>query len=135
MSKKPTPKLRDLQNIVNELPDLGLDAAKFMKDVEKFKKSRAKGDVITILSERTKEVINMEVEFEPWAYALLYQHAKDNMPKQVLRDLMVNWAVADALNKYIEKEAAKDVVIRKKPAKGKGSKAAAKRKPVKIKKT
>ena len=80
-----------------------------------------------ILSEKTEKVVNMQVEFEDQEYDLLYRHAKDNIPKKVLGELLISWAVQDILLKYIEAHTRKPD-IKKRTGKEKVSKATIKRK-------
>lgn len=55
--------------------------------------------MMEILSEKTIKVIEMQVEFEDHEHYALYEHAKKNMPKKILDDLMISWAVGDILRR------------------------------------
>jgi hypothetical protein len=79
-----------------------------------------------ILSEKIEKVVNMQVEFEDQEYDLLYRHAKDNIPKKVLGELLISWAVNDIVRKYIDAHTKKPAI--KKTGKEKFSKPAVKRK-------
>ena len=79
-----------------------------------------------ILSEKTEKVVKMVIEFEDEEFSILYEHAKENIPKKTLNDLLISWAVEDILRKYIDAHTKKPAI--KKPGKEKGSRAAIQRK-------
>ncbi len=79
-----------------------------------------------ILSEKTEKVAIMECEFTDEEFSILYKHAKENIPPKRLNDLLIGWAVEDALRKYIDAHTKKPAI--KKTGKGKGAKATTKRK-------
>ena len=75
-----------------------------------------------ILSEKTIKVIEMQVEFEDHEHYALYEHAKKNMPKKILDDLMISWALGDILREKLKELDKKPAAKNKQKKASKGAK-------------
>lgn len=63
---------------------------------------------MNILGEVEEKYVKMDVELEPKERKILLQYAKENMPKETLTSLKLEWALIDLITKLVEEKEKRD---------------------------